>query len=136
MKGEMDADWLQTGPGCREAKFAEILGDVDKRIAFRNRKKAMDIGLLLKHLEDLAQRHLDLRIVRPYGGRGHHVDCRAELVVNSVGQFADKGPSIQVGRMCHGGIGHDNLLYILYRIVYLPCIFLSADGAIRAGRLR
>ncbi len=76
----------------------------------------MHIGLLLKQFGDIAQRDLGLRIVRPHGGGGHHVDCRGELVVNPVGQFADKGPFIQVGRMCHGGIGHDDLLCIYYTV--------------------
>jgi hypothetical protein len=62
----MDADWLQTGPGYREAKLAEILGGVDKRIAFRNRKNAMHVGLLLKQFGDIAQRDLGLWMFRPH----------------------------------------------------------------------
>ncbi len=90
----MDADWLQTGPRYREAKPAEILRGVDKCIVFWNRKDAMHIGLLLKQFDDIAQRDLGLQMVRAHGGGGHHIDCRGELVVNSMRQLADKDPFI------------------------------------------
>ena len=85
LKRKMDANWLRLGPGYREAKLAEILGGVDKRIAFRNRENAMHVGLLLKQFGDIAQRDLGLRMLRPHGGGGHHIDRRGELVVNPVG---------------------------------------------------
>ena len=58
----MDTDRLQTGPGCRKAKAAKILRGVDQRIAFRDFKDAMHIGLLAKQFgvkaaEDLAPAH-------------------------------------------------------------------------------
>ena len=131
----MDADWLQTVPGYREAKAAGILNGVDKRIAFRNRKEAMHIGLLLKQFGDIAQRDLGFRMLRPHGGGSHQIDGRGELVVDPVGQLADKGPFIQVGRMRHGGIGHGDLLYKLYRIVYFTCIFVRAMSTRNLVRL-
>jgi hypothetical protein len=72
-----------------------ILGGVDKGIAFRDRKDLM-IGLLLKQFGDIAP-------VRPWppncspARQRRSPRCRGELVVNPMGQFADKGPFIQVG---------------------------------------
>jgi len=95
----------------------------------------MHIRLLLKQFDDIAQRGFGLHMVRPHGGRGHHIDCRGKLVVNPMGQLADENPFIEVGRTRHGGIVHDDLLNTLHRIFHIACIYVHAMSTRNRMRL-
>ena len=72
----------------------------------RDRQSAMEFGLLLQQVDDVAQRNLDLRIIRAHRGGGHNADRRDEFVAGPVVQLAQQRsfiPRKKLSSARHGG---------------------------------
>jgi hypothetical protein len=69
----------------------------------------VDLDMMVKQVDDIAQLFLGVDVVRPDGLEGDKVDDRGELVLDAVVQLVQKGSSLQCGRKGYG-MGHSGLL--------------------------
>jgi hypothetical protein len=62
----------------------------------------VDLDMLVKQIDDVAQLFLDLDIVRPDCLEGDKIDDGAELVLDPMVQLVQQGSSLKGGRMGDG----------------------------------
>jgi hypothetical protein len=85
----------------------------------------MDLDMLVKQVDDVAQLFLGVNVVCPDRPEGDEVNDRGELVSDAMIQLVQKGSSLQ-GKRIGYGMGHSGLLglFKLYRIVYFTCTLI------------
>jgi len=70
---------------------------------------SVDLDMLAKQVDDIAQLFLGLDAVHPDRLEGDEVDDQGELVLDAVIELVQKGSSLQCERMGYG-MGHGGLL--------------------------
>jgi hypothetical protein len=86
----MNVHAIQLGSAQSQPELSQILRGVDERVAIRHRQGAVHVGVLVEQFNDIAQRGLDVAVVRPDRRDSDKVDRRGELVVDPVVLFAEK----------------------------------------------
>ena len=123
---KVDVHAVQLAPAHGQAKLAKLFAGVDERVAVGHGQNAVDLDMLVKQIDDVAQLFLGLDVVRPDCLEGDKVDDGGELVLDAMVQLVQKGSSLQGGRM-GDGMGQVALLINikLYRIVYFTCTLIE-----------
>jgi hypothetical protein len=94
---EADVHAIQLASAHRKSEVPELFARVQERIAIRRGQNAMNLDMLMKQVDDIAQRFLDLDVISPDCFEGDEVDDRGELVLDAVIQLVQKGSSSSVG---------------------------------------
>ena len=94
----MDVHAIQLAPAHRQSQLSKLFAGVDERVAIRHRQNAVDLDMLVKQIDDVAQLFLGLDVVRPDCLESDEIDDRGELVLDAVVQLVQKGSSLQGGR--------------------------------------
>ena len=100
---KVDVHAVQLASAHRQAQLSKLFAGVDERVAIRHGQNAVDLDMLVKQVDDIAQLFLGVDVVRPDGLEGDEVDDRGKLVLDAVVQLVQKGSSLQGGRM---GVGN------------------------------
>jgi len=95
----VDVHAIQLASAHRCSEVPELFARVQERIAIRRGQNAMNIDMLMKQVDDIAQRLLDLDVISPDCFESDKVDDRGELVLDAVIQLVQKGSSFQCGRI-------------------------------------
>jgi hypothetical protein len=69
----------------------------------------MNLDMMMKQVDDIAQFLLDLDVVRPDYPEGDEVDDRGKLVLDAMIELVQEGSSLQGWRM-GSGMDHSELL--------------------------
>ena len=68
-------------------------------MASRHGQNVVDLDMLVKQVNEVAQLFLGVGVFRPDRLEGNEVDDRGELVLDSVVQLVQQGSSLQGGRV-------------------------------------
>ena len=84
---KVDVHAVQLAPARGQAKLAKLFAGVDERVAVGHRQNAVDLDMLVKQIDDVAQLFLDLDVVCPDRLEGDKIDDGAELVLDPMVQL-------------------------------------------------
>ena len=108
-----------------DTKLAKLVACVDQRIAIRHGQNAVDLNMVVKQIDDIAQLLLCVGVVRPDRLERDEVDDRGELVLDAA--ISSSSRVFLQGRRLRDGSGDIRLLIDskLYRIVYFTCALIG-----------
>jgi hypothetical protein len=98
----VDLHAIQLASAHGQSKLSELFASVYEQVAIRDCQYAVDLDMLVKQVDDIAQLFLGVDVVRPDCLKGDKVDDRGELALDAVIQLVQKGSSLQCGRI---GVG-------------------------------